>query len=166
MTKPSERPSEWDDIYREYSGKVMGYIMARVQRREEAEDLCADVFEKVFRKLEAYDESKAAVGTWIYTITRNTVIDHFRKTRPTAELDENLPMDGEVDESLLKDETLAELAGAVEKLPPDLQNIIVLLYYERIPLIEISKLVHFSYRTVKLKHQKALNLLRESLKEE
>ena len=158
-----EKPSDWDDIYREYSGRVMGYIMARVQHRETAEDLCADVFEKVLRRMGDYDRDKAAVGTWIYVIARNTVIDYYRKKRPTAELDENLPWDGEIDESLLHDETLEELALAVEKLPPDLQNIVVLAYFERLPLIEITKLVHFSYRTVKLKHQKALKLLREAL---
>ena len=160
------KPSEWDDIYQLYSGRVRGYIMARVQRREDAEDLCADVFEKAFRKMEDYDENRAAIGTWIYSITRNTVIDYFRKTRPTAELDENMAADQEIDQSLLKKETLEELAAAVEKLPPDLQNIIVLAYYERMPLVEITKWVHYSYRTVKLKHKKALELLRESLEKE
>ena len=63
----------WDSIYQEYNGKVMGYISARVQRRADAEDLCSEVFEKVFRKMEGYDQEKASVGTWIYTITRNTV---------------------------------------------------------------------------------------------
>ena len=100
----------WDSIYQEYSGKVMGYISARVQRRADAEDLCSEVFEKVFRKMEGYDQEKASVGTWIYTITRNTVIDYFRKNRPTAELDENIASDGEVDDSLLNNETLSELA--------------------------------------------------------
>ena len=61
---------------------------------------------------------------------------------------------------------MEELAAAVEKLPPDLQNIIVLAYYERMPLVEITKWVHYSYRTVKLKHKKALELLRESLEKE
>ena len=155
---------EWDEIYNRYSGKVMGYITARVQRRADAEDLCADVFEKVYRKMESYDQSKAAVSTWIYTICRNTVIDYFRTSKPVVELNENIPSETEVDESLLNEETLEELAYAVEKLPPDLQNIIVLAYYERIPLIEITDIVHQSYRTVKLKHQKALKLLRENMK--
>ena len=159
------KPAEWDEIYRKYRDKVMGYILARVQRREEAEDLCADVFEKAFRKMGDYDQSKAAVGTWIYTITRNTVIDHFRKTRPTAELDENIPLDGEVDESILKGETLRELASAVEKLPPDLQNIIVLVYYERLPMIEVTNWVGYSYRTMTLKHRKALDMLKKILED-
>ncbi len=154
---------ELDEIYRTYSGKVMGYITARVQRRADAEDLCADVFEKVYRKIDDYDQEKAKIGTWIFTITRNTVIDYFRKSKPTEELDENLPSEGEVDESILEEETLKEMAQALAKMPPELQNIIVLVYYRKHTLLEVSRMVHLSYRTVKLKHQKALRFLREAL---
>ena len=110
---------DWEDIYQTYSGKVMGYILARVRRREDAEDLCADVFEKVFRKLGEYDRGKSSLNTWIFTITRNTVIDYFRRTRPTEEPDENLASDEEIDEGLLTQETLSELAGALAKLPEE-----------------------------------------------
>lgn len=153
----------WDSIYQEYSGKVMGYIAARVQRRADAEDLCSEVFEKVFRKLDGYDEEKAAVSTWIYTITRNTVIDYYRKTKPTAELDENLAGDGEVDDSLLNDETLSELAQALKKLPQELQDIVVLMYHDGIPMTEVARMMHLSYGAVKLRHQKALAMMRLSM---
>ena len=153
----------WDSIYQEYSGKVMGYISARVQRRADAEDLCSEVFEQVFRKMEGYDQEKASVGTWIYTITRNTVIDYFRKNRPTAELDENIASDGEVDDSLLNNETLSELAQALKKLPQELQDIVVLMYHDGIPMTEVAKMMHLSYGAVKLRHQKALNMMRLSM---
>ncbi|MBQ6258024.1 MAG: sigma-70 family RNA polymerase sigma factor, partial [Clostridia bacterium] len=110
----------WEEIYAAYSGKVMGYIMARVQHRADAEDLCADVFEKVFRKMDQFDRSKASLSTWIFTITRNTLIDHFRKNKPTEELDENLSDDGEVEAPLLEQETLSELAAALNLLPQEL----------------------------------------------
>ena len=154
---------EWEKIYDQYSGKVMGYIAARVQRRADAEDLCADVFEKVYRKSDAYDESKASISTWIFTITRNTVIDYFRRTRPTEEPDENLASDEEVDEGILTQETLSELAGALTKLPDELQDIIVLMYYDGKPMTEIAALMGLSYGAVKLRHQNALMLLRERM---
>ena len=78
-----------DRIYTEYSGKVMGYIRARIRSSAEAEDLHSEVFEKVLKKIGEFDPSKASLNTWIFTITRNTVIDYFRKTRPTEEPDEN-----------------------------------------------------------------------------
>ena len=154
---------EWEQIYAAYSGKVMGYIMARVQHRADAEDLCADVFEKVFRRIDEYDQGKASLSTWIFTITRNTLIDHFRKSKPTEDLDENLSDDSTVDASLLEQETLSELAAALNLLPQELRDIVVLLYYDRKPMTEIAKLMHLSYGAVKLRHQKALTLLKRTL---
>ena len=158
MTSPN-----MEKIYTEYSGKVMGYISARVHSRADAEDLCADVFEKVFRKIDEYDSSKAAIGTWIFTVTRNTLIDFFRRTRPSEELDENLSDDTQVDEGLLRRETLSELAAALKALPEQLRDIIVLRYYDGKPLTEIAGMMGLSYGAVKLRHQNALELLRRAM---
>ena len=155
--------SEWDQIYDLYSGKVMGYIAARVQRRADAEDLCADVFEKAYKKIDAYDESKASLSTWIFTITRNTVIDYFRRNKVMDEPDENIAAEGEIDDNLLTQETLSELAAALNKLPEELQDIIVLAYYDGKPLTEIAMMMRMSYGAVKLRHQKALGLLKKEM---
>ena len=106
-----------ETLYAQYSTKVMGYIHARVRNRADAEDLCSDVFEKVQRKLGEFDSSKASVSTWIFTITRNTVIDHYRRSKPVEELDENLSDDIGLDEGLLNNETLSELAFSLKALP-------------------------------------------------
>ena len=150
-----------EKIYNEYHGKVMGYIRARISRWAEAEDLCADVFEKVQRKLADFDSAKASVSTWIFTITRNTVIDHFRRSRPSEELDENISDNMELDEDLLNNETLSELAGALRALPEELRDIIVLRYYDGKPLTEIAEMMDLSYGAVKLRHQSALAKLRK-----
>lgn len=152
-----------EQVYTDYYGKVMGYISARINNWADAENLCSDVFMKVQQKLENYDDSKASISTWVFTITRNTVIDHFRKKRPTAELDENLSDDSEVDENLLNQETLSQLAGALMRLPEQLRDLIVLRYYDGKPLTEIAELMGLSYGAVKLRHQNALMLLREQL---
>ena len=154
---------EMERIYATYSGKVMGYLRARIHNTAEAEDICSEVFEKVMRKIDDYDQTKAAVGTWIFSITRNTLIDHYRKKRPTEELDENLKDDTELDESLLTNETLSELAAALKRLPEQLRDIVVLRYYDGKPLTEIAELMGLSYGAVKLRHQNALMLLRERM---
>ena len=152
-----------DQIYTEYSGKVMGYIRARVRSKAEAEDLHSEVFEKILRKIEGFDPTKASLNTWIFTVTRNTVIDHFRRSRPGEELDENLSDDSEADESLLNQETLSELASALMRLPEQLRDIIVLRYYDGKPLTEIAEMMGLSYGAVKLRHQNALMLIREKM---
>ena len=151
---------DMEQIYTQYHGKVMGYIRARVRGYADAEDLCADVFEKIQRKLGEFDSTKASISTWIFTITRNTVIDHFRRSKPVEELDENLSDDTEMDEGLLNNETLSELAGALKALPDELRDLIVLRYYDGKPLTEVAELMGLSYGAIKLRHQSALTKLR------
>ncbi len=151
-------------LYTEYSGKVMRYISARVKNHADAEDLCADVFEKALRASETYDSEKAAPGTWLYTIAHNTVVDYFRRTRPSEELSDELPDDGALDDSVLNAELLEELAGALERLPPELTDVIILRYYDDLPLTEVALRLGMSYGMVKLRHQKALSMLRSSWK--
>ena len=150
-----------EQVYLQYSGKVTGYLQARLHNRAVAEDLCAEVFEKALRRQEGYDPEKSAVGTWIFTITRNTLIDHFRRKKPNEELDENLSDDSELDESLLSTETLGELASALRRLPQQMMDIIVLRYYDGKPLTEIAQMMNLSYGAVKLRHQNALVMLRQ-----
>ena len=149
-----------ESLYQAYYSKVMGYIYSRIRNRADAEDICSDVFEKVQRKLPDFDPEKASVSTWIFTITRNTVIDHYRRSKPTEELDENMSDSAELDESLLNSETLSELAGALRALPEELRDIIVLRYYDGKPLTEVAEIMGLSYGAVKLRHQSALAKLR------
>ena len=152
-----------EQIYTEYRDRVMGYIYARLRSRADAEDLCQDVFEKINMKLESFDSGKASISTWIYSITRNSVIDFYRLSHPHEEIDENMAQDGAVDDNLLNDETLEELAEALEKLPAELREIVVLRYYDGIPLTEIAKKMGMSYGMVKLRHNSALELIRRSM---
>ena len=155
--------ADLDRIYTEYSGKVMGYIRARIRSSAEAEDLHSEVFEKILKKIEEFDPSQASLNTWIFTITRNTVIDHFRRSKPSEELDENLSDNIELDEDLLNSETLSELAAALRKLPQQMMDIIVLRYYDGKPLTEIAEMMNLSYGAVKLRHQNAVLMLRQAL---
>ncbi len=150
-------------IYTQYRKKVMGYIRTRVTSFADAEDLCQDVFEKVQIKLESYDPAKSALSTWIYTITRNTVIDYYRRRRPGEELDETIPADGEVDEALLNEQALGDLAVALKALPEELRRIVVYRYYDGLPLTDIARQMGISYGAVKLRHNSALKLLRDAL---
>ena len=155
--------AEQTKLYTEYRDRVLSYIRARVSNREDAEDLCQNVFEKAFRSADRYDAGKSSSGTWLYAITRNVVIDYWRRAHPTEELPEELSDESKVDDELIREETLEELAAALEKLPDELTDIIVLRYYDRLPLTEIAEALGLSYGAVKLRHQKALMLLRTAM---
>ncbi len=154
-----------ETIYSEYHDKVLSYIKSKVANREDAEDLCADVFLKVQKKLKEYDEEKAGVSTWIYTIARNSVIDFYRGNHMTEELpdelSEDIASDDETDSALLKRETLYELAEALKKLSPEERSVIVLHYYEGLSLTDIQQKTGLSYGQVKLRHNSALKEMKK-----
>ena len=155
--------AEQEKLYIEFRPKVYSYISSRVNNRDDAEDLTEDVFEKAFRASDRFDAQKASPGTWIYTITRNTVIDFFRKDRSYEELPEDMRDDALPEDDLLKKELMEELARALEGLSAELTDIIVMHYYDRLTLTDIAEKTGLSYGAVKLRHQKALALLKQAL---
>jgi RNA polymerase sigma-70 factor (ECF subfamily) len=154
---------EKERLYAGYKVKVLSYIRSRVFNASDVEDLCEDVFVKAFAAADSFDPSKASAGTWLYSITRNTVIDYCRRFHPTEEIPEDISDECRTEDGIIESETLEELAAALENLPAELTDVIVLHYYDNLPLTEIAASLGLSYGAVKLRHQKALGLLRASL---
>ena len=152
-----------DKIYLEYHGKVYGYICSKINNPQDAEDLAADVFVKVYEKLDTFDETKASLSTWIYTITRNTLTDYFRTRKVFAEIPENETDDSSVEEDICNAETLETLADALESLEERERDIIILRFYSGKTLREISSQMGISYAYVKVLQNKAFEHLRKKL---
>lgn len=154
----------FDEIYEQYRLKVLSYIRGKVNSYQDAEDLCEDVFVKVFNKLDTYNQSKSALSTWIYNISKNTVIDYYRVHKNEYELLDNYDYLTSEEESDVSQEDLDYLKNALEKLPEELRDVIVLHYYNDLSLKEVAEKMNMSYGIVKLRHKKALSLLQDDLK--
>lgn len=156
-----------ESVYNDYHDKVLNYIKGKVNSAEDAEDICSDVFLKVQKKLAEYDEGKAGVSTWIYTIARNSVIDFYRTHKEADELTDEmaavLASGEETDSAVLNRETLQELAEALKKLNDEERAVIVLHYYEGLSLTDIGKRTGLSYGQVKLRHGSALKRMEKLL---
>ncbi len=157
ITLTSKQPDK-SELYAEYHHKVMAYIRSRITSKEDAEDICHDVFMKVYAKYDSFDSSKSSISTWIFTITRNTLTDFFRTSKQTSELTEEAAVSDQKSEELLYD-----LAEALEELPQEQRDIIVLRYYKGLTLTEISKTMNISYGMVKVKHNQALAHLKNRM---
>lgn len=153
-----------EEIYKQYFKKVYGYMWGKVQNVVLAEDLTSTVFLKVYEKLDSYDESKAALSTWIFRITHNTLIDYYRVRKVNEEMPEEIGVSGDsVEEEILNSEQLDLLADALLKLPERERDLIVLKYYKGWTLKDIAEKMNMSYANVKLVHNKALMKLRTML---
>lgn len=154
-------------IYTQYCDKVFGFVRSRVFNRNDAEDIVQSVFLKVYSNLDKFDGAKASMSTWIYTITRNTVSDYLRAKQhhPVLELPDNTEDAAEEapDEELLRNETLEALACALEKLPQDQRDIIILLYYKNLERKTVAEMLGMTYGQLRYLHDKALRRLDELL---
>ena len=150
-------------VYLDYRDKVRRYISGKVRNIHDIEDLTSDVFVKVYEKLEKFDGEKASVSTWVYTITRNTVIDFCRTNKTCEELPETLVSDDGVDENFIKEESLTELCDALESLDERSRDLIIFHYYKGLTLKEIAEKMSISYSYAKLLHNNALAKLKDFL---
>lgn len=150
---------EKNKIYTDFHKKVTRYVTGKVPNPQDAEDLVSCVFMKVFQKLDTFDESKASLSTWIFTITRNTVYDFYGTRKDFSELPEELADDGNIDENLLNEEMLEQLADALESLDERSRDLIILHYYSGLTLKEIADRMQMSYPNAKVIHKKALRAL-------
>lgn len=152
-----------EKIYRDYHGKICGYIRSKINSAQDAEDLAADVFVKVFEKLGSFDESKASLSTWIYTITRNTLTDYFRTRKVFAEIPETMETDTSVEDDVCNAEMLETLAKALETLDERERDIVILRFYSGKTLKEITAQMGISYAYGKVLQNKAFEKLRKYL---
>ena len=71
----------WEEIVQTYNRRIYNICYRFAGSPDDAEDLAQEVFIKMYRTLSTYDHTKGAFVTWVTTITRNLLVDHFRKTK-------------------------------------------------------------------------------------
>ena len=152
-----------EKIHLEYREKVFRYVRGKVRNLADAEDITSEIFLKIQTSLGSYDEEKATLSTWIYTITHNTGCNYYRaESKRALPLDENAfysdtdDVMAEIENEILKE----QLAVALEALTEREQDIIVLYYYHEMPLRDIAIKMGITYTNAKfIKHQ-AINKLK------
>ena len=146
--------------------KLTKHLVGQILLKTKVEDIVQTVFLKVYSNLDKYDETKASLSTWIYIITRNTVYDYLKDKRdhPVLELIENTEESEEkTDDSLLNQEALEELACALQKLPQNQRDIIILIYYKNLDRRKVAEMFGMTYGQVRYLHDKAIKRLGELL---
>lgn len=151
-----------EDIYLEYYDRVLAYVRGKVSDAHEAEDLVSAVFLKIHQKIHTFDPEKASLSTWIYTVARNTVTDHYRTHRLHIGYEDAVQVEMVAGED---SEQLEELAEALAKLKERERDLIVLHYYSSYTLKEVAQKMGMSYINAKVVHKKALTALKGYLLE-
>ena len=67
-------------IWNEFSQELLGFIKARVNNEQNAEDILQEVFIKIHTKIDTIHKHQK-IASWVYQITRNAIIDFYRKKK-------------------------------------------------------------------------------------
>jgi len=81
----------WAEMVRTHQRRVYGLCYRFTGNATDAEDLTQDVFLKIYSNLGSFDSTRGSLPVWITTMTRNLLVDNFRRTRnqrATGSLDE------------------------------------------------------------------------------
>src|ERR1700758_3157861 len=77
----------WEELVRLHTRKVYALCYRFTGSGSEAQDLTQEVFLGVFRTLNSFRSAEGSFGTWLTRLTRNLLIDHYRRTRQARATD-------------------------------------------------------------------------------
>ena len=149
----------WEQLVRLHTRRVYGLCYRFTGRDSEAQDLTQDVFLRVFRSLASFRSTEGSFTTWLARLTRNLLIDHYRRTRNervTDSIEEQLPgieerhtVTARPDSAVAGREASELLQGALAKLSPELRETIILRDLQDMEYREIAEVLSIPEGTVK-----------------
>jgi RNA polymerase sigma-70 factor, ECF subfamily len=162
------RSGNWvnfDHLYARYLPKIYQYVFLRVRHKQTAEDLTATVFLKVVNHLPSYKEDRPFVA-WIYTIARNTVIDHVRRAKPVSDLETAYGVSSGEDimqktDSALKLEQIKENLDSLTEVQRD---VVTMRVWDELSHKEISEILKISEDSSRVTFSRAMSALKQAVK--
>lgn len=151
-------------VHKHYE-EILKYCTYHCANRSYAEDLTQETFVRFFAKLSDY-RYMGKTKNYLYTIAGNLCRDYSKKSReslleaPSMEVQNSLQ--SEADKVL--DRITVETA--LNSLPDELREVIVLYYFQELKLTEISEVLHIGLPLVKYRMKQARMRLEQLLKEE
>jgi RNA polymerase sigma-70 factor (ECF subfamily) len=152
-------------LYDKHVAAIYRYVYYRVRDDAEAEDLTSDVFMRALKAMPRYEPRQAFLA-WLYRIARNAVIDRARRGNRQVSYEDALehPTPDQIvvpDEQVLAHSDNDTLRGALAKLTPLQQEVIVLRFLEGYSTEEIAKIVGKREGTVRGIQFRAIGTLRQ-----
>jgi RNA polymerase sigma-70 factor, ECF subfamily len=149
----------WEELVRRHTRRVYNLCYRFTGRPQEAEDLSQEVFLRVYRTLVSYREAQGGFATWLTRVSRNLLVDHYRRTkrdRITDSIEDAMPRLEEKhssgrtpDKIALAKELSGQVQDALARLSPELREAVILRDLQELEYSEIRKVLDVPEGTVK-----------------
>lgn len=156
----------WEELVRLHHRRIYNICYRFTGSPDDAEDLTQEVFVRMYRTLSSYEPGKGSFVTWITTMSRNLLVDHFRRSkqdRVTDSLDANLGPEQDSatmadqlasatpgpDQHVQSRERQAAVQAALQKLSPELREAVILRDLQDLDYRDIAQVLKVPEGTVK-----------------
>jgi len=168
--------SALDVLVTRYQQKIFSYIMMVVRDKDLAEDLFQDTFIKVINTLRLGNyREEGKFNQWIMRITRNLIIDHFRKSQKMSFVD-NSNENGSffdnfsepthsIEQIMITEQIHDTLRSLIKLLPEKQQEVLIMRLYQDMSFKEIADLTNVSINTALGRMRYAILNLRKMVEE-
>ena len=165
---------EWagEDLARRHCSSLLRYLQRLVRSEQLAEELHQQTWTSVLESLDKFDLTSGAGGfkAWLYRIATNKAHDHWRSQGREKKVKEGLKL---ITDELAPDaahriegvEAEAKLRAAIELLPDNQKEILLLRYYANLRFVEIAQMLGCPLNTALGRMHKAMIRLRQLLAE-
>lgn len=150
------------ELIRLHEKSMYALAFSIVRNDADAAEVISEAIYRAYRNLASLKNMKA-FKPWVLKIIHNTAVDYIRKNTKIVPLDDIEMFDDGVESEIV---TTVSLWKAVDSLSLPYRTVIVLYYYEDLPIVQIANVTNTTIVTVKQRLSRARKQLRKILKEE
>jgi len=167
-----------ETTYRDEKNRLLKFIQNRIPDETEAEDLLQDVFLRLILNTTGI-QTIENITAWIYSVTRNRIIDFFRKkkpesleeqTFPSASTEEDLALEDilpslgdDPEDTIMADLIWEEIEAALNEMPDEQRKVFVYHELENFSYKQIAELTGINQNTLLARKRYAILFLRKRL---
>jgi len=167
--------SSFSELLKRNRNLVVNYLSRMVVNRAIAEELAQDVFIRVYRSRRTY-EPTAKFSTWLYRITTNVALNHFRDEKRTQnqislDVQDAVQVRREaqdrtllIEDRLVRDVVARRIRHAIRALPPKQRAAVIMHKYDEMDYAQIARVLGCSPSAVKALMFRAYETLRLRLR--
>lgn len=154
--------SAFDELYYLLSDKLFRYVLSRIRDRDKSKDILQDIFVDLWKSLQRFSyKSDAQFYGFVFTITKRKISrfieDEKKRSYISIDMQENL---FEEDSPVYVDDNTELIKNCVDILKEKYADIIILRYWSGLSFGEISKMLGINEEAARVRHHRALSMLR------
>ncbi|NOZ22111.1 MAG: sigma-70 family RNA polymerase sigma factor [Planctomycetes bacterium] len=155
----------FEGLYDRYARRIMAFTLRMTGNTGAAESLAQETFLRVLKNAPSYSYPRR-FSSWIYAIARNICLDFLRKKRPVLRDNDPAATEAAANKSplatLIQDEEEQRLAEAIQVLPDEFREVLILRTFQDLSYFEIAEVVGCNESTARSRMDYALRDLRKS----